>query len=74
MEADRTGGTTLKVGPQVAYNPGTLVDLFRKGISVDPDGEAMRRRLDDGSWESFTRTEVAEMVRQREADRKRRAR
>lgn len=63
MEADRTGDTTLKVGPQVAYTPGTLVDLFRKGISVNPDGEAMRRRLDDGTWESFTRTEVADKVR-----------
>ena len=63
MESDRTDGTTLKAGPRVAYTPGTLVDLFLNGIRVDPHGEAMRRRCEDGSWESFTRTEIATRVR-----------
>ncbi len=63
MESDRTDGTILKAGPQVPYTPGTLVDLFLNGIRVDPQGEAMRRRHEDGSWESFTRSQIADQVR-----------
>ncbi len=63
MESNRTDGAILKAGARVPYTPGTLVDLFLNGISVDPHGEAMRRRREDGSWESFTRAQIAEEVR-----------
>jgi len=63
MESSPADGATLKAGPQVPYTPGTLVDLFLNGISVDPHGEAMRQRHEDGSWESFSRTQIADRVR-----------
>jgi long-chain acyl-CoA synthetase len=63
MEDRDVGGLSLKAGPSVPYTPGTLVDLFLNGIRVDPQGEAMRRRRADGSWESFSRSEIADRVR-----------
>ncbi len=54
---------TFKAGREVSYTPGTLVDLFRRGVEIDPGREAMRRRRPDGGWEGFSRTEIAARVR-----------
>lgn len=45
------------------FGPGTLVDVFRHGLDLNPDRKALTSRHDDGTWRSLTAGEAAERIR-----------
>ena len=44
------------------FGPGTLVDVFLRGLDLNPDRKALTSRQDDGRWLSLTARETAERV------------
>lgn len=45
------------------FGDGTLVDVFTRGLELNPDRRALTARTDDGQWHALTARQVADRVR-----------
>jgi len=51
-----------EAGKPFDFGPGTLVDVFIRGVRENPDRKALTSRQADGRWRSWTAGEVADRV------------
>lgn len=56
-------GSLTRAGAPFDFGPGTLVDVFLKGVHRDPGRRALTSRQADGKWRNWTASEVSDRVR-----------
>lgn len=60
---DKAEVPVREAGRPFDFGPGTLVDVFLRGLGLSPDRKALTARQPDGTWRTWTAGEVAERVR-----------